>query len=142
MEKQGVNDSDSESDHLSDDGEWLKSANKSHTLYTYDQNLSDNEGHSFKKVFSREMIMDGMYHRYFAVEYPIWQRDKVCGKKRSEIRYELLRTLKKLNEERHDVHDFPSPVEDIIDPDLLVYQPDEVTQNSNGYYESSKPRSG
>ncbi|CAF1235007.1 unnamed protein product [Didymodactylos carnosus] len=59
----------------------------------------------------------------------------------SEIRHELWRTFKKLNKERQDVHDYPSPVEDIIDPDLLVYQPDGVTQNSSGYYEP-KPRSG
>ncbi|CAF4923328.1 unnamed protein product, partial [Rotaria sp. Silwood1] len=39
---------------------------------------------------------------------------------------------------RQDFHDYPSPVEDIIDPDLLVYQPDGVKQNASGYFEPSE----
>jgi hypothetical protein len=45
-------------------------------------------------------------------------------------RERLLRVLYTLNEERQDFHTSPSPVEDIIDPDLLPYrQPSTFVRN-------------
>ncbi|CAF3697679.1 unnamed protein product [Rotaria sp. Silwood1] len=139
MATQSIDSDNSDNDYLSDHSEWLKSAKKISTLYNYDQNLSDSEGHPFHKSFSREIIPEKHHEpEYYAVEYPIWQCDNVCGKKRMDIRYELLRTFHKLNKQRQDFHDYPSPVEDIIDPDLLVYQPDGVKQNASGYFEPSE----
>ncbi|CAF2851786.1 unnamed protein product [Rotaria sp. Silwood2] len=134
--------SDSEDDNISDHDQWLKSAKDYSTLYNYDNNLSDSEGYPFRKVFSREIFEENYKNgNYFAVEYPIWQYYQVCGKKSATIRYELLRKFNKLNKERQDFHDYPSPVEDIIDPDLLVYKPHGIIQNSNGYYEASESQS-
>ncbi|CAF1212031.1 unnamed protein product [Didymodactylos carnosus] len=43
-----------------------------------------------------------------------------------ESRERLLNVFYKMNEERKDFHEYPSPVEDIIDPDLLVCRPPSV----------------
>ncbi|CAF3335477.1 unnamed protein product [Rotaria sp. Silwood2] len=53
--------------------------------------------------------------------YPVWIHENLPV---SELhRKRLLNTLYKLNEERKDFHPYPSPVEDIIDPDLLPFRP-------------------
>lgn len=54
------------------------------------------------------------------LQYPIWVNKTL---KLSECRQRLVEALDKLNEQRKDYHDHPSPVEDIIDPDLLVCRP-------------------
>jgi hypothetical protein len=63
---------------------------------------------------------------YMVLKYPIW----VCGGLsksipdiNTNIREELLEVFYRLNNERKDFHKYPSPVEDIIDPDLLVCKP-------------------
>jgi hypothetical protein len=48
----------------------------------------------------------------------------------NECRKRLVRALDKLNDERHDHHPEPSPVEDIIDPDLLLYHPNDFDRNA------------
>ncbi|CAF0917842.1 unnamed protein product [Adineta steineri] len=53
--------------------------------------------------------------------YPVWIHEQLpISEKR---RKRLLNVLYQLNEERQDFHPSPSPVEDIIDPDLLPYRP-------------------
>ncbi|CAF3325448.1 unnamed protein product [Rotaria socialis] len=53
--------------------------------------------------------------------YPVWVQDHL--EVRERVREYLLDTLQTLNEERSDHHAIPSPVEDIIDPDLLACRP-------------------
>lgn len=55
------------------------------------------------------------------LEFPIW----VCENLVVDCRERLLKGLNALNEERQDHHADPSPVEDIIDPDLLLCRPGE-----------------
>ncbi|CAF4315654.1 unnamed protein product [Rotaria sp. Silwood2] len=60
------------------------------------------------------------------LDYPIW----LCGAisehisdANTDVRKQLLEVFYKMNEERKDFHKYPLPVEDIIDPDLLVSRP-------------------
>jgi hypothetical protein len=53
--------------------------------------------------------------------YPVWINEQLVVSESRRKR--LLSVLYKLNEERQDFHPSPSPVEDIIDPDLLPYRP-------------------
>ncbi|CAF2791850.1 unnamed protein product [Rotaria sp. Silwood2] len=60
------------------------------------------------------------------LDYPIW----LCGAisehisdANTDVRKQLLEVFNKMNEERQDFHKYPLPVEDIIDPDLLVCRP-------------------
>ena len=58
---------------------------------------------------------------YTLLVYPVWIHENLPVKQ--SCRERLLRALYTLNEERRDFHPSPSPVEDIIDPDLLPYRP-------------------
>jgi hypothetical protein len=58
---------------------------------------------------------------YAFLTYPVWIQENLPIKQ--SCRERLLRVLYTLNEERQDFHPSPSPVEDIIDPDLLPYRP-------------------
>ena len=53
--------------------------------------------------------------------YPVWVHEHLPVSERCRKR--LLNTLYQLNEQRKDFHPSPSPVEDIIDPDLLAFRP-------------------
>ncbi|CAF3529034.1 unnamed protein product [Rotaria sp. Silwood1] len=53
--------------------------------------------------------------------YPVWIHKQLPVSESRRKR--LLSVLYKLNEERKDFHPSPSPVEDIIDPDLLPFRP-------------------
>ena len=53
--------------------------------------------------------------------YPVWIQEKLPVK--DLYRRRLLDVLNQLNDERQDFHPSPSPVEDIIDPDLLPFRP-------------------
>ncbi|CAF3386409.1 unnamed protein product [Rotaria sp. Silwood1] len=53
--------------------------------------------------------------------YPVWIQEYLPVSEK--LREHLLETLQELNEQRHDHHAAPSPVEDIIDPDLLAFRP-------------------
>jgi hypothetical protein len=55
------------------------------------------------------------------LQYPVWINKALNLNK---CRERLDKALDKLNKKRKDHHDEPSPVEDIIDPDLLVCRPD------------------
>ena len=61
------------------------------------------------------------------LEYPVWI-NKTSDL--HECRERLDAGLNKLNEERQDHHDDPSPVEDIIDPDLLICRPGEFDRDT------------
>jgi len=54
------------------------------------------------------------------LQYPIWINKAL---ELNKCRERLVEALDKLNEERQDHHVEPSPVEDIIDPDLLICRP-------------------
>ncbi|CAF1190991.1 unnamed protein product [Adineta steineri] len=56
--------------------------------------------------------------------FPVWIHENLPVKQ--SCRERLLNVLYKLNEERQDFHPNPSPVEDIIDPDLLPYRPPSI----------------
>lgn len=56
--------------------------------------------------------------------YPVWIHDNLPVK--DLYRQRLLNVLNELNDERRDCHPAPSPVEDIIDPDLLPFRPPSV----------------
>jgi hypothetical protein len=58
---------------------------------------------------------------YSFLVYPVWIHENLPIKQ--SCRERLLHALYTLNHERKDFHPSPSPVEDIIDPDLLPYQP-------------------
>jgi len=53
--------------------------------------------------------------------YPVWIQEQLPVSESRRKR--LLSILHQLNHERQDFHPAPSPVEDIIDPDLLPYRP-------------------
>ncbi|CAF1106342.1 unnamed protein product [Didymodactylos carnosus] len=53
--------------------------------------------------------------------YPIWINERLSFPEHRRQR--LTRRLLELNEQRQDFHPEPSPVEDIIDPDLLACRP-------------------
>lgn len=53
--------------------------------------------------------------------YPVWIHENISISESRRKR--LLTALYKLNNERKDFHPPPSPVEDIIDPDLLPFRP-------------------
>jgi hypothetical protein len=53
--------------------------------------------------------------------YPVWIHEHLPVSETRRGR--LLGVLHALNEQRQDFHAAPSPVEDIIDPDLLAYRP-------------------
>lgn len=58
---------------------------------------------------------------YAFLIYPVWIQEHLPV---SETRRQrLLDILYRLNDQRRDFHPSPSPVEDIIDPDLLAYPP-------------------
>ncbi|CAF0913740.1 unnamed protein product [Adineta ricciae] len=56
--------------------------------------------------------------------YPVWIHEQLPVS--DSRRQRLTNTLYELNEKRQDHHPSPSPVEDIIDPDLLPYKPSPV----------------
>ncbi|CAF1194575.1 unnamed protein product [Adineta steineri] len=68
---------------------------------------------------------DYMYEKYTEKRmkscWVLWIHENLPVKQ--SCRERLLNVLYKLNEERQDFHPNPSPVEDIIDPDLLPYRP-------------------
>ena len=53
--------------------------------------------------------------------YPVWIHEQLPVKE--SLRKRLLHALHQLNNQRQDFHASPSPVEDIIDPDLLPQRP-------------------
>lgn len=53
--------------------------------------------------------------------YPVWIQEQLPVTE--SRRQRLLSIFHQLNDERKDFHASPSPVEDIIDPDLLAYRP-------------------
>lgn len=55
------------------------------------------------------------------LSYPVWIQEKLPVSE--SRRQRLLNIFYQLNDERKDFHASPSPVEDIIDPDLLSYPP-------------------
>jgi hypothetical protein len=55
------------------------------------------------------------------LSYPVWVHEQLPVSQ--SRRQRLLGFLHQLNDERQDFHPFPSPVEDIIDPDLLSCPP-------------------
>lgn len=61
------------------------------------------------------------------LQYPIWVNKAL---KLNECRERLVEALDKLNEQRQDHHDDPSPVEDIIDPDLLICRPNQFDRDA------------
>ncbi|UJR32942.1 hypothetical protein I4U23_020403 [Adineta vaga] len=67
--------------------------------------------------------------------YPVWIHEQIPDVEKHRQR--LLNTLYELNNQRQDFHPSPSPVEDIIDPDLLPYKP-ETTFNRNEWIERRK----
>lgn len=58
---------------------------------------------------------------YAFLAYPVWIHEQLPVEEKRRLR--LLDVLYQLNEERKDCHTAPSPVEDIIDPDLLPCRP-------------------
>lgn len=58
---------------------------------------------------------------YSHLVYPVWIQEHLPLKEYRRVR--LLEHFYQLNDERKDFHEEPSPVEDIIDPDLLAYRP-------------------
>jgi hypothetical protein len=58
---------------------------------------------------------------YAFLVYPVWIHEQLPVSESRRKR--LLAVLHQLNDERQDFHAAPSPVEDIIDPDLLPYRP-------------------
>lgn len=58
---------------------------------------------------------------YAFLVYPVWIQEHLPVSE--PRRQRLLNVFYRLNEQRRDFHPSPSPVEDIIDPDLLSYPP-------------------
>lgn len=58
---------------------------------------------------------------YSFLVYPVWIQEHLPVNE--SRRQRLLDVFYRLNDERQDFHPAPSPVEDIIDPDLLAYPP-------------------
>ena len=58
---------------------------------------------------------------YSFMVFPVWIHNELPIKE--SRRQRLLDVLYQLNDQRQDFHPEPSPVEDIIDPDLLAYRP-------------------
>ena len=58
---------------------------------------------------------------YAFLVYPVWIQEHLPVSE--SRRQRLLNVFYRLNEQRRDFHQAPSPVEDIIDPDLLAYPP-------------------
>ena len=60
------------------------------------------------------------------LEHPVWMSDALSKRISgfgTATRNQLLEVFHKTNEERQDFHKYPLPIEDIIDPDLLVCKP-------------------
>ena len=85
--------------------------------YASEQNISSR--HNFYRIAVDRHCSYGDGGEDF-LQYPVWINKSL---NLNECRERLVHALNKLNEERQDHHDEPSPVEDIIDPDLLVCRP-------------------
>jgi hypothetical protein len=58
------------------------------------------------------------------LQYPVWINETLfLSEDRELCRQRLNDAFDHLNDERQDHHPYPSPVEDIVDPDLLLYSP-------------------
>lgn len=116
------NENDDEDDIPSDEDEWSK--RNQYDLTECPDILED--GNYYQPInFHTKRVSYGDSGS-IGMEYPIW----VCGglskslpDTNRNVREELLEIFYRLNEERKDFHKQPSPVEDIIDPDLLVCKP-------------------
>jgi len=58
---------------------------------------------------------------YLLLVHPVWIHENLPVNEKHHLH--LLNVLDNLNKQRQDHHEDPSPVEDIIDPDLLAYRP-------------------
>lgn len=76
---------------------------------------------------------------YSFLIFPVWIHENLPIK--NSCRERLTQTLYTLNNERQDFHPSPSPVEDIIDPDLLPYRPPS-TFDRNKWIERQKKQIG
>jgi hypothetical protein len=113
---------DEEEDNVSDEEEWLEMTKNISGQYP----VISHDGIYYRPpAFCLEGVSYGD-SGYFSQDFPIW----ICGgvsecvsNFESDVREELLKVFYELNEQRKDFHIHPSPVEDIIDPDLLVCKP-------------------
>ncbi|UJR19560.1 hypothetical protein I4U23_022690 [Adineta vaga] len=91
---------------------------------------SDMESTRFFEELSRQSHyrISGDWHEHDPMDgidiicrYPVWINEKLLDN--DLCRQRLLDVFDQLNNERQDHHPSPSPVEDIVDPDLLSYRP-------------------
>jgi len=115
-------DDDIDDDNISDEDEWLK---RTEHITSKCPHIPQDGVYCHPQDFHPKHVEygDGGDQN---LEYPIW----VCGALSKHIsgfgtnvREELVEVFHRMNEERQDFHKYPLPVEDIIDPDLLVCKP-------------------
>ncbi|CAF1340523.1 unnamed protein product [Rotaria sp. Silwood1] len=115
-------DDDEINDNMSDEEEWSRE-----TIRITNQCVSiPSNGNYYQPYdFHRRLVCYGDGGSLY-LEYPVWIRG--CLSEDSNYlgnnpREELLEGFYALNNKQEDFHKYPSPVEDIIDPDLLVCKP-------------------
>ncbi|UJR17982.1 hypothetical protein I4U23_004883 [Adineta vaga] len=113
---------DETNDNASDEDDWLKETNqivrRCPSVNLLDQYYQPEE-------FETKFVTYGDGGSA-TLQYPIWIFDGLSNSindNNTDVREELLQTFYQLNDQRKDFHKYPSPVEDIIDPDLLPYKP-------------------
>ncbi|CAF4391542.1 unnamed protein product [Rotaria sp. Silwood2] len=115
-------DDNTDDNNVSDEDEWLKKtqdiADKCPKIPHYGRLFRPNDFFDKRATYGDggELIL----------KYPIWMfgaLSKHISDVSTDVREELLEVFHKLNDERKDFHKYPLPVEDIVDPDLLVCKP-------------------
>ena len=67
---------------------------------------------------------DPMDMIYIVLRYPVWVNENLFTSNELQLCCQrLTKKFYEINEIRQDHHPYPSPVEDIVDPDLLLYRP-------------------
>ncbi|CAF0922227.1 unnamed protein product [Adineta steineri] len=109
-------------DNMSDEDEWSRNTERIAERCSL---ISFNDDYCQPSDFDSEHVTYGGYGS-MTLKYPIWVCDhlsKSNSNLESDMREELLEVFYALNDKHKDFHKYPSPVEDIIDPDLLVCKP-------------------